>query len=310
MARILEISLPKEHTHAVVSEIQASDHIIGIQIQRQASLKPPGDLLRVSATTDGVLSVMQLLESRQLLRSSDVTVTIMTTDATLSQPHNERIRQDFSDATWEEMESQIAKEGNIDINAIGLMMLAGAMAAVGIATNAIHVVIGAMVVAPGFEPILRIPLAIVSRGPSWRKGLADTAKAYAAILVGAAATTWVLQIPRSLSFDTSSDYLPVGVLVLYWTSLSLPSILVTGAAGIVGALVVAMRRSVLTAGVMIALALIPSAALVGMALVVGSYDVAGRAGLRWLVEVAGVLLAGLIVFGWKQLAVQKRSTSF
>ena len=309
MARVLEVALTSEDAQALVEEALHTDGVLGVQMQRGAALKPPGDVVRLTATTDGLLNVMQALERRQLLRRPGVSFTVSSPDAAVSPPDNARIRNDFSDATWEEMECEVAKQGNIDLNALLLMALAGAMAAIGIATNSLHVVVGAMVLAPGFEPVLRVSLAAVSGGVSWRRGMADTVKGYASMAVGAAAATWALDLPPSLSLDTTSDYLPRGVLIQYWTSISAASLLVTAAASVAGALVVVMRRSVLTTGVMIALAFVPAATLVGMSLVVGDWDTAGRAALRWTVELSAVLLAGLAVFSWKRFAVQKRKTS-
>lgn len=73
-----------------------------------------------------------------------------------------------------------------------------------------------------------------------------------------------------------------------------------------GAVVVAAQRSVLSAGVMIALALIPTATITGMAIAMGELDVAGAAARRWLLEVAIVtVIASLVLFA-KQSVHQKR----
>lgn len=73
-----------------------------------------------------------------------------------------------------------------------------------------------------------------------------------------------------------------------------------------GALVVATNRSVLTIGVMIALSLVPTAAITGMALVTGDWALSGRGLLRWLIEVGSVALFSTLVFIWKRVQVQQR----
>ena len=57
-------------------------------------------------------------------------------------------------------------------------------------------------------------------------------------------------------------------------------------------------------GVMIALALIPSASLVGMALVSGEFGLAGQAWMRWLVDVGCVVLGSAAVFGAKRMLLR------
>jgi hypothetical protein len=308
MARTLQLSVPADQTDLVLNEIKSIDGVIGIRIRRGSSIKPPGDVLELDTTSNGLLAITKALDRRGLHRRSDFNLTISSPDATVSPTYNHDIRTDFSDGTWEEIECEIASESNMSINAIWVMGLAGVLAAVGIATNSLHTVIGAMVIAPGFEPILRIPLALVARGASWKHGLGDTLKGYGALLLAAAATAWLLQLPPSLSMAQSSDYLEPGALVKYWTTLSVTSVIVTIAAAIAGALIVAMKRSVLTAGVMIALALIPTASLVAMALVVGNLDLMQQAAIRWAVDAGAVCVAGLAIFFWKRLRVQRRST--
>src|SRR5690606_12749644 len=73
------------------------------------------------------------------------------------------IVRDTSESTWEEMELLIGKESNMTINALLLMGISGILAALGLATKAVHFVIGAMAIAPGFEPIVRISLGTVAK---------------------------------------------------------------------------------------------------------------------------------------------------
>ena len=167
-----------------------------------------------------------------------------------------------SDLAWEEIELLFGKEANMTANAILVMVASGAVAAVGIATNAVHVVVGAMVIAPGFVPIQRIALGITARSGAWRRGLAHTGIAYAALILGAATTA------VACDQDGAGD------------------------------------------GVMIALALVPTAALMGVAIVSGAPMVLRDATLRWMLDVALVFGAGLLVFLWKRKAVHGRDARF
>ena len=93
-----------------------------------------------------------------------------------------RVR-DTSESTWEEMELLIGKESNMTINALLLMGISGILAALGLATNALHIVIGVMAIAPGFEPIVRISLGTVAKSrASWR-GAIDTLQGYGMLLL-------------------------------------------------------------------------------------------------------------------------------
>jgi uncharacterized membrane protein len=124
--------------------------------------------------------------------------------------------------------------------------------------------------------------------------------------LGAAVTTLVLLALGLDPFGGEATYLPAGVLSKYWTTITVPSLIVTAVASLAGALVVASNRSVLTIGVMIALALVPTAAITSMALLTGDWLLAGRGLLRWLIEVSSVAVFSTLILAWKQRRVQHR----
>jgi uncharacterized membrane protein len=86
----------------------------------------------------------------------------------------------------------------------------------------------------------------------------------------------------------------------------MPGIVVSAAAATAGAVLIATDRAILTAGVMVGLALVPGAAITGLAAASGDIHLAGRGATRWLVEVAIVLIASLLVLSWKQARLHRR----
>jgi hypothetical protein len=66
----------------------------------------------------------------------------------------------------------------------------------------------------------------------------------------------------------------------------------------------------LTAGVMIGLALVPAAAIMGIALVEWNMPLLTQGGTRLLTEVALVCGASFIVFMWKRIFIHKRKMLF
>ncbi len=75
-----------------------------------------------------------------------------------------------------------------------------------------------------------------------------------------------------------------------------------------GAFVVTAQPSVLSAGVMIALALVSSACTAAVALASGNLALAGRAVVRWATGVGRALVAGAVVLAGKQLLIHCRPT--
>lgn len=188
------------------------------------------------------------------------------------------------------------------------MGLVGVVAAAGVLTGALHVVVGAMVIAPGFEPLVRIALGLVQRRRSWRDGLVDSARGYGALLLGAAACAALLSVSGTRLPQGSETYHSGAALVSYWTSTTTASVVVSLAAGVAGILLVVARRAVLTAGVMIALALVPALTIVAVSAVSADLDLLVRAAVRWLVDVAAVVGASVVVLALHRWAGRSRQS--
>lgn len=219
----------------------------------------------------------------------------------------DRISRDSSESSWEEMDLLMAKESNMSVNALLLMAISGVFAVAGLTSGALELVLAAMTIAPGFEPLARISLGVVTNRRSVRSGICDTAKGYAALIAGAAATMLALRFLGVTPAAVSSAYLPAEALLAYWTSTSAQSVLVAAAAGIAGSLLIVTNRSMLTAGVMLAVSLIPTAAMAGMALAWADAALFAKALGRWGVQAGLIIVFSLLVFIWKRTRVQKRS---
>lgn len=225
----------------------------------------------------------------------------------MSRQHRDTISNDDSESTWEEMEMSIAQDSNMTANGLLLMVGAGVVAVVGLVTDAIHIVAGAMVIAPGFEPITRIALGVVAKSRGvWVRGVVHTTQAYLALVVGAVVGVLVMSALGYNLFGSGTAYLPAGELVGYWANMTVPSLLTSAMAALAGGVLIAANRSVLTAGVMLALALVPSLAVGVLGVMAGDLRLAGLGVPHWALDVLLVLVGSLIVFGWKSRRHKRR----
>jgi hypothetical protein len=307
MPRTVEITLPDARADSLARSIGTLEEVFEMRIQRGIVVDPGGSVISVALSNKALLRLLRLLDTEGVTRDAGSSVTISEPAGVISPSWKESIENDESDVVWEEMEFTILRESNMGINGLLVMFVSGALAAVGIATGAIHLVIGAMVIAPGFEPIIRVSLGLVAGGASgWKRGLIDAARGYAALVVGAATAALVLAGTGRALLDGSEAYLPARDLVDFFLQLSVPSLFVAAVAGTAGAVLIAVNRSILTAGVMIALALVPPPAIAALAFVAGEFDLIPTAALRWGIEVVIVALTGLLVFAWKRASVHQR----
>jgi hypothetical protein len=306
MARSLDITVPPDTTDQLLDELRTVEGVLSLRVQRGISLQPPGDVVSIDATSPAIHEIMRRLDRRGLASQSGVSIATSDRLSLLSPASMNQIVTDDTEATWEEMEMSIAKESNMTVNGLAVMAIAGMVAAWGVASNALHLVIGAMVIAPGFEPITRIALGVVARRRAWRHGVIDTLKGYAVLIAAAAAAALLLRAMGKSPLPGEASYFPPGTLLNYWTTITATSLLVSTAASIAGAVLIASHRAVLTAGVMITLALVPSAAILGMSLAETDLHAARQSATRLLIEIALVLSCSLLVFLWKRLHIQRR----
>lgn len=309
MPRTVEVSLPSRHTDRFISELRKMDGLMGLRLQKNGSIQPEGDVLSMELTDTSLSDFMLFMDKKGFLDDPSISVTTSEPLSIVSKSGSPKTFSDVNEATWEEMLSTLSKQSNMTLNNMVIMFISGSLAVIGIVTNALHIVVGAMVIAPGFLPLVRISLGFISKSINWKNGLGDTAKGYISLVAGAAITTLVLELLGKNPVGGESSYLPSGVLISYWTSLTVPSVLVTVGASIAGAIIIATHRSVLTAGVMIALALIPSAAILAIGVVSGNADIALGGLRRWAVDAGIIAVLSGVVFLWKKRSVHKRNTT-
>ena len=300
MPRVIAVTVATEKTDALLAQIRDLDDVAGLSLQRGASIDPPGDIVTIQANNDGVRAIFKVLERANVTDGGSISTS--EPRSLLSPPHQNGIDTETNETVWDEMASLLRQDTNLSANFLMLMALAGAVAASGLWTDTLHIVVGAMLIAPGFEPLLRIPFGLIG-GPRELtiKGLVSTASGYAVLLAGAALTYLILRwIDPASSPDLMTRHW-----VRYWSQTTASGAFVALIGGVTGAVVITTQRSTLTAGVMIALALVPTMALVGMASVCGDWQLAGRGFVLWAVNVAAVLVASAVTFGLKQLVVHR-----
>jgi hypothetical protein len=295
VARTVQLTVPAVHTDALVSALRRLDpHTL--RLHRSASLQPPGDVVEVEVSNAGLREVMRVADAHGLGARDGVALSTTEPLSLVSHGYTALSREEGG-TTWEELELAMSQDSTMTGDRLLVMFIAGAIAALGIVSGAVHVVVGAMIIAPGFQPFGRLMLGIVNRSRSWRGGFTDVVRGYAAVAVGATLAALLSRAVGASALDSGdSSYLAADELVTYWSTLTWAGAVVGAIAAVCGGLLLAINRTVLTAGVMVALALVPTAALSPIALVAGDPGLAGRAAGRFAVEVGLVIAGSTLVF--------------
>lgn len=300
MPRLCEMTTDPLRTDDVLAKLGELDGIIGIVVDRGASVRPPGDCLRLSMTNRGArrlaIAFADPVAWGISCFSSNEPLSLVAPAAA------DELDNESTEPSWTDVAGLLREESNPELNILALMFLAGGIAAVGLATDAVHLVIGAMVVTPGFEPFLRIPFSLI----------AGQRRALKQAFVGLAAGFLLMALGGGLTFrllDSLQTLEPLSAqpLVQYWSTSTAAGVTVAVAGGLAGAFTVTAGRPVFTAGVMIALALVPSMTVAGMAAAAGDFGLAGRGVLRWAVEAAVVIVTAAAVIGAKHYTLHGRA---
>lgn len=191
-------------------------------------------------------------------------------------------------ASREELYNSISKSARLDSNYMLLVFLSTVVASVGLLEDNVAVVIGAMVIAPLLGPNLAqtLGVALGDRELAWR-----------------ALTTNIAGIGLAVALSAAIGFLLRGELtseeLLQRTEVGLDSVTLALASGAAAVLSISTGLPSVLVGVMVAVALLPPAATMGIMLGSGNLDLAAGAALLLTVNVVCVNLAGLSVFALK-----------
>ncbi len=305
MHRTLEITVSPAATDELLRELAGMDGVIGLTVSRGASYKPVGDVLTVHALNrdmDAVLTGVRLAEAY-----GPVSVVTAEVASIIDPAKQDVIDNDVDEAIWEEMETGLRHQGRVTTNFLALMALGGAIATVGLVSEPVPQVtafIAASIIAPGFEPIAKIPLGIVlRRGNVLKRGLISTSVGYL-LLIGVAALVFLLLRATGLVTVEALVGNHEVERLMHPKTLDL---IVSGCGVVAGVtMIVAYRRTVI-AGPLIASVLIPAAALVGAGIAAGQADLIVGGLKRLAIDAAFLLVLGAGVILLKQVTVHRRA---
>ena len=187
--------------------------------------------------------------------------------------------------TREELYAQIAKGARLDSNFLLLVVLSTIVAAIGLAEDNVAVVIGAMVIAPLLGPNIAFAFATA---------LGDKRLAAESLITDLAGLGLALLLSLGIGLIWSIDLSSHEIMAR--TDVSLASVALALASGAAAVLSLTTGLSSALVGVMVAVALLPPTAVLGMLAGNGRWELAGGAALLLAVNVVCVLLAAKVVF--------------
>ncbi|MGB4910881.1 MAG: TIGR00341 family protein [Candidatus Dechloromonas phosphoritropha] len=241
--------------------------------------------MRILVSDDKIQSLLDNLQNI-LGAQHSARIVVLAVETTLPKPKDEKRKlEDAAIAAREELYAEVEKNSQLDLNYLVFIALSTVVAAIGLVENNVAVVIGAMVIAPLLGPNLALSLATAMGDVGLMR------RSVIALLTGVALAVLISAlIGKFWIFDLSSSEF------MSRTNAGLDSVVLALASGAAAALSLTARQSSALVGVMVAVALLPPAAVLGIALGQGNYGLAAGAGLLLAVNVVCVNLASKLVF--------------
>lgn len=242
-------------------------------------------IMRILVADDRAQAVLDTVQ-RALGKDPQARIIVIPVEVALPRPSaDERSQEDSATAIREAMYDEIEKSTRLDLNFLVLVMLSTVVAAIGLIEDNVAVVIGAMVIAPLLNPNLALALGTA---------LGDT--------------TLMLKAARTNGVGIGVAFLLSLVIGLLWpvdllshelmarTDVGLDSVALALASGAAAVLSITTGLSSVLVGVMVAVALLPPTAALGLMLGAGRFHLAFGAGLLLAVNIVCLNLAAKLVF--------------
>jgi Domain of unknown function (DUF389) len=290
----IDVTMPADATDEVLADLEKHDGVLAVTLQRGGSVKPAGDVLSLHVLNRSIDSVLTTVE-----RARDfgpVTVATVRTESVVATNAQDAIEDDADESPWEEFERTLRHHGRTSVNYFALMALGGAIAVAGLLSPPVPQALAlaaSAIIAPAFEPVAKFGVALLRGSPyRIRRALVAMLGGYLVLAAGGGVAFLVLRAlglakPGVLA-SSEGVHMVVDPTAADW--------LVGAGGALAGLVIVTSFREAVLAGALIALALVPAAALVGIGVVSGDWALA-LGGLKRTAADMGlvVVLGGAVV---------------
>ena len=281
---------PAKLAETVLRVLRGVPSVSNVVHLRDAASRPDGDLIMADVAREDASAL--LAELRTIGLESEGSIALDEVDASLS--HRARRAERVAvgspaDAViWEEVEARTSESTELSFTFLAFMVLATLIGAVGILTDSIILIIGAMVVGPEFGPLAAICVALVTgRGGLARRSVSALTVGFPLAIAGSAALTLILRAADEAPEDVQHPE------TLFISDPNIYSVLVAAFAGIAGMLSLSTAKSGALIGVLISVTTIPAAANVGVAAAYGNWDECFGAALQLAINISTIVVVGV-----------------
>ena len=297
----LRVIAPVELRDSVIAALTDNPGVTHLVIHRDAAMEPAGDEVTADIARESANEVVESLKTLGVKERGAITLDVVDTVlSTRAYRAEEEAVGDPADAVvWDELATRTREESTLNVTFLTFLCLACLIAAVGVVTDSPVTVVGAMVVGPEFGPLAALAVALVRRKSYLARRAAaalfvgfPVAMFVTAVAVLAGEAVGWIEVNSLRELDEVDFIFQVGPL----------SFVVALLAGAAGMLSLVSAKSAALVGVFISVTTVPAAGFAVVAATVGDWDIAAESAAQLVINLVGIVLAGVLVLWVRRLA--------
>ncbi len=300
----MRVVAPPELAARVLVYLTQSRSVINIVHLPGAARKPDGDLVTCDVAREDASVVFATLHG--LGCDEHGTISADAIDVSMSRAADDAEKHaagSVSDAViWEELTAKTSESADLSLSFALFMVLATMIAAVGILTDSVVLIIGAMVVGPEFGPLAGLCVAIVQRRPVL--ALRSAAALVVGFTVGILASGLFTLLLRRL--DIAPTVVTAHPQTMFISRPDAFAAIIALLAGVAGMFSLTTAKPGALIGVFISVTTIPAAANIGVAAAYHEGAELRGAALQLAINLVVMILAGLATLIAQRLAFVRR----
>jgi uncharacterized hydrophobic protein (TIGR00271 family) len=297
----LRIVVPSYQAEHALDLLQHTPSVANLIYLERAAKRPEGDVILCDVAREEASVIISDLRELDIDREGSIAMESIDSQISDAALAAEKASAGLpSDAVvWEEVEARTSENVELSASFLAFMALAMLIAMVGILTDQLILIIGAMIVGPEFGPIAGLCVAAVERRRDLlMRSLTALVVGFSLGITATFAATLLLDATGLLPTDFSQTGHPFTAFI---SSPDRWSFIVAYLAGIAGMLSLTSSKSGALIGVLISVTTIPAAANIGVAAALGDWD-------EWVgsLEQLSLNLGAILLAGVGTLFLQRR----
>jgi len=291
----LRLLVARDRTEAVLDLLDRHTGTANSTLIRDVGRDRPSDLIDVQVAREAADDLLDRLCELGLPESGSITVLPVDLEMSVAadRAESEAPGSGTDAVVWDEVAARTGEDSELTGVFLSLLVIATVLAAIGVITDSLITVVGAMVVGPEFGPLAALAVGLVDR--RWtlvrRAAVALLVGFPVAMAVTAGAT--VLAIAAGLVDVRALDSLNRATDFIFHPGAF--SLIVALLAGAVGMLSLTSGKSAALVGVFISVTTVPAAGYVAVALVSGEPQRAWGSLAQLVINLAGIATAAAAV---------------